>query len=301
MLFPATDDRPDDNASAAPPEVEPPPMVMPARPSWRAHPGRRRSYARAIERRDRIVSRAGATTLDPAQWGLLVEIARQRNCSLDDLLREIAEMLTGASPDESTRQIWALGGEAALPPAEETDGGCSRVLIRDAGGMFEISFCGKTRSFGKLKGLTILKLLTDRPGEYFSCLDLRNHCSGQAVPRAMVGENEAASRRFGIEEGRSRWSELRGEIEEAEAMGQWDRKKCLEEEEDELKRSLLDQYGGTRGKKAVSTELTRARKSISAAIVYACMRIKRELPELEAHLQENIDKGYFCRYRKIEN
>lgn len=238
----------------------------------------------------------GSTNLDRA---VFLEIAQQCDWSLDRLLRVLAEM-RGARVEMPRPAPERAEPRAPTKSRRSRSGGVrGGVVIRDQGGVFEVGFGRSAKVFSKLKGLTILKILTDRPDNFFSCLDLRAAVAEGSIARSVVGENEAAARQYGLREGYAHLAELEEEMREAEVHNDWDRKADAESQHDELVRKLHEAVGGRPCHKEVSAELANARKAVSAAISYAYRVIRPEMPDLEQHLRGRVTTGYHCRYMKL--
>lgn len=276
----------------------------------------RAAPARDVE--DGVIIVPGSADLDRA---VVLELARQCGWDPERLLRVLAEM-RGARIEMPRpaleRTAPRVHAQSRRSRSGKAGGG---VIIRDQGGALEVGFRGEVRIFRKLKGLQILKVLTDRPDQFIRCLDLRIDSAEAPVPRALVGENESAARLYGLPEGYDRLRDLREEMEEAGAHNDWRKKEELEEQQEELLRQLVAEGGGgehgtepgnqvpgsallggrSKGRryKAASPELSRARIAVFAAIKYAYEAIKPELPRLEQHLRERVQTGYYCRYLKF--
>lgn len=287
-------------------------------PFRRADVGTDSSMAPAGDIQRGVIVAPGSADLNRA---VLLELARQCGWDWERLLRVLAEMrgarveMPRPTPERTEPPVHAQSRRSRSGKAR---GG---VNIRDQGGALEVGFRGEVRIFKKLKGLLILKILTDRPDQFISCLDLRIDSAAASVPRALVGENESAARLYGLPEGYDRLKDLREEIEEAGAHSDWRKKEELEEQQEDLIRQLAAEGGGgvhgtetgqrvpgsallggrSKGRrhKAVSPELSRARIAVLATIKYAYEAIKPELPRLEQHLRERVQTGNFCRYLKF--
>lgn len=287
-------------------------------PFRRADVGTDSSMAPAGDIQRGVIVAPGSADLNRA---VLLELARQCGWNGERLLRVLAEM-RGARIEMSRPAPERTGPPVHTQSRRSRSGKAGGgVIIRDQGGALEVGFRGEVRIFKKLKGLQILKVLTDRPDQFISCLDLRIDSAEASVPRALVGENESAARLYGLPEGYDRLKDLREEIEEAGAHNNWRKKEELEEQQEELIRQFMAEQGGgehgtqqgpqvpdsarfdgrNKGRryKEVSPELSRARQAVSAAIKYAYEAIKPELPRLEQHLRERVQTGYYCRYLKF--
>lgn len=318
LLFPAAADSPDDDASATPPEVEPPPMVMPARPSWRAHPGRRRSYARAIERRDRKAAGVLPAGVSAEQWDLLVSIARERGCPVTQVLQELFDLLTGAPFLDRQRQVWALGKREASRENPAPSADAQRILIRDRGGVFRVSFGGVSCEFRKTKGFHILKCLTDNPlkqywaGELWAAASGRGAVAtrdqtqgyqdsgacaqevGPASPRD-VGAMELADRKA-IRAFKKRVKQLDGLIAEAHERGDFAAIDALTKEKALTLAEMPIKEGG-KGSRYEHSELEkRVRKNVGNLVRIALRSLEREFPAAEAEIRAHLKLGYRCTY-----
>lgn len=261
--------------------------------------------------------RAGARLITSGGDGLLVT-----DCDVADVMTFLRAARTlGWQPARLARALTRQMSSASLvsipqalridPPMNDvteplpTAGGTrtarstvDQVVIRNMGGLFEIAFRDKVLNFPKLVGFEMLKVLTDNPDRFISCLDLRTAAAKRPIPRDLVGENETAARRYGLADGQARLSELNDEIDEAAAHSNWDRQEELEIEKDRFVSQVFGGRAAGGGHTVVSPELGRARKAAHAAIGFALKKISTELPPLEVHLRKQVDTGYFCRYRK---
>jgi hypothetical protein len=184
------------------------------------------------------------------------------------------------------------GGGAPAPAA---------VFRRD-GEVWTIAWAGKEIRLRDLRGLHYLASLLREPGREFHASDLVG--AKPAAPAAAPFEADALRVGFGTGDAgeridaaaraayRARLAELDEEIAEAERMNDRGRLERASEEKEALVAELA---GAARGHR-VSSDAERARVTATKGIKAALEKIAARHPELGAHLQATVRRGYFCCY-----
>jgi non-specific serine/threonine protein kinase len=95
----------------------------------------------------------------------------------------------------------------------------------------------------------------------------------------------------------SRLRELRAELDEADNFNDMGRSERLRSEIDLISDELTASTG--RGSRRGSPVVERVRVMVGKNIRSALEKIRREAPELGAHLTRSISTGYYCTYQPI--
>ncbi|MER6006018.1 AAA family ATPase [Nonomuraea angiospora] len=250
-----------------------------------------------------------------AHWAAVLDAAQERwdeavdgftaACRSADLLgarpwsiesrARLAEALQARGDDPSTliaqveRDAAALGMLVRLPrPAANA--------FRLDGGVWTLTFAGRTVHLPDSKGLADLRVLLDRPGSDVSAVQLLNPAGGEVVlaTRSMGGDNvldEEARTRY-----RRRLELLDDEIDRAAELGDDRRAAELDAERTALLNELRTAAGLGGRPRRLGDEAERARKAVTNRIRNTLRQLDQRHPELAAHLRSSLSTGATCRY-----
>ncbi|MGW0199795.1 AAA family ATPase, partial [Nonomuraea sp. NPDC003201] len=247
-----------------------------------------------------------AAVLDAAQgrWDEAVE-GFTAACRAADLLgarpwsiesrARLAEALQARGDDASTliaqveRDAAALGMLVHLPrPAANA--------FRLDGGVWTLTFAGRTVHLPDSKGLADLRVLLDHPGSDVSAVELLNPAGAEVVlaARSMGGDDvldEEARTRY-----RRRLELLDDEIDRAAGLGDDRRAAELDAERTALLNELRTAAGLGGRPRRLGDEAERARKAVTNRIRNTLRQLDQRHPELAAHLRSSLSTGATCRY-----
>ncbi len=96
---------------------------------------------------------------------------------------------------------------------------------------------------------------------------------------------------------RARLESLRSELEGAQATNDTGRSAVLQQEIEFLTQELASAYGLGGRSRRISAPSERARKAVSSRVLDSISRIRKENPDLGAHLGNSIRLGFFCHYK----
>jgi hypothetical protein len=207
----------------------------------------------------------------------------------------LAEALQARGDDASTliaqveRDTAALGMLVRLPrPAANS--------FRLDGGVWTLTFAGRTVHLPDSKGLADLRVLLDRPGSDVSAAELLNPAGGEVVlaARSMGGDDvldEEARTRY-----RRRLELLDDEIDRATELGDDGRAAEFDAERTALLNELRIAAGLGSRPRRLGDEAERARKAVTNRIRNTLRQLDQRHPELAAHLRSSVSTGATCRY-----
>lgn len=164
------------------------------------------------------------------------------------------------------------------------------VALRHRGDVWHVTFAGRTASVRDCKGLHDIARLVQRPGSDIHALDLaaspvRSPAAGTIVDRSAAAQY------------RRRLTELAEARREAQEHDHAHRLLSIDEEYDALVTELhRGTTPGGRPRSFANHPAERARKAVTARIRDAVRRLDDALPELAAHLDQNLVTGVRCRY-----
>jgi tetratricopeptide (TPR) repeat protein len=157
---------------------------------------------------------------------------------------------------------------------------------------------GRTTRLRSVRGLPILTRLLDHPGQELHVLDLAAEPDDEnaAADRGDAGEILDAKAR---EQYQRRISDLRAEVEEADAFADIGRADRARRELDLLVQQLSSAIGlGGRARRAGSAT-ERARITVQRRVREAIKKIADHEPELGRHLDWTIRTGTYCAYEPM--
>lgn len=218
--------------------------------------------------------------------------------------RYAKEIRSGGLSPTSMPMLLSSRGLRVSGAAAPTVGGESPVLsttseyvLRDDGEMWTLRFRGG-RAFPMKahRGLTYLRFLLQRPGEQMTAFALVDLAEGREVASHPLATS------LGIDDETIRsvkdaLEKLKEERDEAEECCDQDTVARCEADMEKLAaylRSETDQHGKTRRE---SPEQKRARTAVSNAITRAIDKIKKQSEPMATHLDEQIQRGFFLKYR----
>jgi hypothetical protein len=241
---------------------------------------------------------------------------RSRALGLLDRALATADTLGMAAVAEGVRTLQAEQpgqGVPTEPAAAEAAGlEAARNLFRREGEYWTIAYEGVVVRLRDVKGLRLLARLLAHPGQEFLAVDLEaaEGQPGPAAPgrrRGRAGDGELAVRPDLGDAGvlldaaakaayQARLTELRAELEEAEAFNDLTRATRARQEMDFLVAELARAVGlGGRDRRAAS-HAERARLNATRAIRAAMANLAAANPSLGRHLASTVRTGRYCSY-----
>jgi hypothetical protein len=151
------------------------------------------------------------------------------------------------------------------------------------------------------KGLRYLAELVHNPGVERHALDLVDRVEGLgAVDRRRLGDAGELLDTGARTAYRHRIEALRGEIDDALAIGNEDRDEALQGELDALVAQLAQAFGlGGRSRRG-SSAAERARLNVTRALRAATARVSEALPEAGTVLDQRLRTGLYCAYEPAD-
>jgi hypothetical protein len=191
--------------------------------------------------------------------------------------------------------VGAPGAAADAPAHGEAAAGAAAGaanLFRPEGELWTLAFGGDTVHMPDLKGLHDLARLLASPGQELHCLDLAGAPDG--VPaQGHAGEVLDDEARAAYKQ---RITELREELELAQAANDGVRAERAREELDAVGDALSSAYGlGGRARRS-GDQAERARSAVTWRIRSAISRVDAIHPALGRHLRNSVRTGTFCAY-----
>ncbi|MET7334241.1 AAA family ATPase [Nonomuraea sp. NPDC005650] len=251
-----------------------------------------------------------------AHWAAVLDAARGRwdeavdgftaACRAADLLgarpwsiesrARLAEALQARGDDASTliaqveRDAAAIGMLVRLPRPGAN-------AFRLDGGVWTLTFAGRTVHLPDSKGLADLRVLLDHPGSDVPAVELLNPAGGEVVlaARSMGGDDvldEEARTRY-----RRRLELLDDEIDRAAELDDDRRAAELDAERTTLLDELRTAAGLGGRPRRLGDEAERARKAVTNRIRNTLRQLDHRHPELAAHLRSSVSTGAICRYQ----
>jgi predicted ATPase len=233
---------------------------------------------------------------------------------LADLSAELAEELrvaslapplledVGPAVVGELRALEVSPGAAAAPaPAAPVRQG---EVFRNEGELWRLSYAGLDAHLPDLKGLHDIARLLTAPGEEIHCLELAAGSASAAEPAAAADDRLALQGHAGEhldEQGKAQFkrriSELREQVELAEAAGDLVRAERARDELDRVTEALASAFGlGGRARRA-GDPAERARSAVTWRIRSAVSKVEAAHPALGAHLRASVRTGTFCSYQ----
>ena len=192
---------------------------------------------------------------------------------------------------------------AYAPGAASRDASGTTGVLRSEGEFWTIAYEGRTIRLRDSRGLRYLAALLYHPGRRLHVHEIVRVVSGETDASVMrcsslttrsdlgdAGDVLDARARAAY---RTRLTELKDEMEDAERTSDLGRKTKLRQEIETLGHELLE---AARGRKAAS-HVERARITVTKGIKTALMKIGDRHPELGSHLYATVRRGYWCTYQ----
>jgi hypothetical protein len=167
-------------------------------------------------------------------------------------------------------------------------------------------FEGQTVHLRDQKGLHYMACLLAEPGREFHVLDLvigdrveagkATHAAEPDLTLPSAWDAGPLLDAEAKESYRRRLVEIEEDIEEARAMGNWERAEQAEGERDFLVRELARAFGLSGRNRRASSASERARVSVTRAVRQAMARIREHNLPLGEHLDRAVRTGTYCAY-----
>jgi TolB-like protein len=156
------------------------------------------------------------------------------------------------------------------------------------GGLWEVSYAGRTVVLADAKGCADLALLLSSPRERIHCMDLAGRVAEGHGGEAMDARARAECQR--------RIQDLQADLAEAERDNDFARTERLSGELDALVDQLAAAVGLGGRRRRLGDPAEKARTAVTWRIRSAIKKIAAVHPQLGRHLQGSIRTGSFCAY-----
>jgi predicted ATPase len=208
------------------------------------------------------------------------------------LLREALPIAQEIRDEETVRQIGELLAQTSKVEPTES------AMLRPEGGVWHVTFGGKSIHVPEMKGLWHLRELVSRPREVVLALSLVATEAEDPVP---IGDAGPQVDREALRQYRNRLAELDLALDEAEAAHDVSRHAKSTAERAALIKELARATGlGGKARRAGSpTE--KARLNVTRTIRHAIAYLSTAHPALGTHLDESIVTGVSCSYEPRTN
>jgi hypothetical protein len=208
------------------------------------------------------------------------------------LLREALPIALEIRDDATVREVTELLARTSrVEPAQS-------ATLRPDGGVWHITFNGKSVHVPDMKGLWHLRELVSRPRAPVPALSLIAAPAEEPVP---VGDAGPMLDREALRQYRRRLAELDEELDDAEAEHDFARHAKRSTEREALLKELARATGlGGKPRRAGSTT-EKARLNVTRTIRHAIACLRATNQELAAHLDESITTGVACSYEPRTN
>jgi hypothetical protein len=207
-------------------------------------------------------------------------------------LREALPIAQEIRDEATARQIGELLAQTSKVEPTES------AILRPEGGVWHITFDGKSIHVPDMKGLWHLRELVSRPREAVPALSLIATEAEEPIP---IGDAGPQLDREALRQYRKRLAELDLELVDAEAAHDASRHAKRTAERAALIKELARATGlGGKARRAGSpTE--KARLNVTRTIRHAITYLSTAHPELGAHLGSSIVTGVSCSYEPRTN
>ncbi|SFQ68913.1 AAA ATPase domain-containing protein [Amycolatopsis arida] len=195
-----------------------------------------------------------------------------------------------------TERVSRLSSDTDSPLTSTTAEAAPATEFRFSGGVWTLTWAGRTVHLPDAKGLRDLHTLLGHPGEDIPAVRLLDPAGGEVVvaARRMGGDavlDDEAKARY-----RRRLAVLDDEIDRAVERGADDRAAELDRERAALLDELRTAAGLGGRPRRLGDEAERARKAVTARIRDVLRRLDERHPELAEHLRASVSTGASCRY-----
>jgi len=208
------------------------------------------------------------------------------------LLREALPIAQEIRDEATARQIAELLLQTSRGEPTES------ATLRPDGGVWHITFNGRTVHVPDLKGLWHLRELVSRPREPILALSLLAAPSVEPVP---IGDSGPLLDREALRQYRKRLAELDDELDDAEAKHDAARHVKRSAEREALLKEVARATGLGGKPRRSGSPTEKARLNVTRTIRHAITYLATPLPELAAHLDESLVTGVSCCYEPRSN
>jgi predicted ATPase len=208
------------------------------------------------------------------------------------LLREALPIAHQIRDEATARQIAELLAQTSRVEPTES------ATLRPEGGVWHVTFNGKSVHVPDMKGLWHLRELVSRPRAPVLALSLIAAPTEDPVP---VGDAGPMLDREALRQYRKRLADLDDELDDAEAKHDVARHAKRSTEREALLKELARATGLGGKPRRTGSPAERARLNVTRTIRHAITYLSTALPELAAHLDESLATGVLCCYEPRTN
>ena len=227
------------------------------------------------------------------------------DCKLEGLRALLAEV-EAAGRERGELDVSAVSAD--LPAGGALVEAPPQATFAPRGDFWEISWAGETARLRYQRGFDCIQILLRHPNQDLHCRDLMTGSeAGETNPldRASLQSGELG---LADDDGleivdqqalvayRARIEEAREELAEAESHHDLGRVQMLREEIEAILAMVSGATGLGGRRRKTGSEVERARTAVRKRIKSALDRIRRDLPDLHAHLAANLNTGTICSY-----
>jgi hypothetical protein len=272
-------------------------------------------FAARIRLEGAQMSFVGSGAGDPTQAGAWIAEAAQM---IDELAMEGLRPLLVAVQEKSREFGGVEDAPASLPDAapeprpepfpEPPASTQPQAVFRPRGDFWEISWSGETAQLRYQRGFDCIRVLLRHPERDVHCRELmtgQETSEENTVHQASLQSGEIALAdddglemidQAALTAYRSRIEEARAELAEAESHHDLGRIERLREEIEAILAMVSGATGLGGRRRKTGSDVERARTAVRKRIKAALDRIRRDLPDLHAHLAANLRTGTVCSY-----
>ncbi len=187
-------------------------------------------------------------------------------------------------------------------PSSTVAAGCRVATLTRDGKWWTAGCADATVRLPDTKGLRYLAELIGHPGAERHVLDLVDLVegvsrAGSGVDRRQLGDAGELLDATARTAYRRRIEELRGEVDDALAIGDDERAATRQAELDALVRELARAFGLGGRERTASSASERARLNVTRALRAAIVKLGEALPEAGAVLDRRVRTGFYCSYQ----
>lgn len=208
------------------------------------------------------------------------------------LLREALPIAHEIRDEATAAQIAQLLAQTSRVEPTES------ATLRPEGGVWHITFNGKSAHVPDMKGLWHLRELVSRPREAVLALSLIVAPTDEPVP---VGDAGPMLDREALRQYRKRLADLDEELDDAEAKHDAARYAKRSSEREVLLQELARGTGLGGKSRRAGSPTEKARLNVTRTIRHAITQLSTALPELAAHLDASLATGVSCCYEPPTN
>jgi hypothetical protein len=208
------------------------------------------------------------------------------------LLREALPIAHEIRDEATAEQIAELLAQTSRVEPTES------ATLQPEGGVWHITFNGKSAHVPDMKGLWHLRELVSRPREAVLALSLIVAPTEDPVP---VGDAGPMLDREALRQYRKRLADLDEELDDAEAKHDPARHAKRSSEREALLQELARATGLGGKPRRAGSPTEKARLNVTRTIRHAITHLSTALPELAAHLDASLATGVSCCYEPPTN